>query len=269
MTAPPTSLAVVVPAYNEAQRIPSTLRSIADHFAIAPFPVEIIVVDDGSSDDTAAVVRAIATELSIPLTLLRYAPNRGKGFALKVGFAATRADRILFSDADLSTPIEEADRFVAALESADVAIGSRKTARAAIEVRQPWLRETLGKGFTALVRLLIADVTDATCGFKAYRGDAGRDLYSRMRVFDWSFDAEMLLVGRLRGLTRVEVPVRWRDRAGTKVSLRRDLVRSLRGLVRIRLNALRGVYGDPLDIDVVIDASSPRSETRTAAESLR
>jgi len=251
----PALLSVVVPAYNEGARIPATLRAISDHFASAPFPVELIVVDDGSRDDTCAVVRAIAPQLSVPVTLLRYAPNRGKGHALKVGFAATKGDRILFSDADLSTPIDEADRFLAALDAgADVAIGSRKSARARIEVRQPWLRETLGKGFTWLVRRLAADVSDATCGFKAYRGDAGRALYARMRVFDWSFDAELLLVGRLRGARTVEVPVRWRDQAGTKVSLGRDVVRSLLGIARIRINAARALYATPCPIDRAVDS---------------
>ena len=129
----PNLLSVIVPAYDEAARIPATLRAISDHFANAPHPVELIVVDDGSRDDTAAVVRETAAQLALPLRLLCYAPNRGKGFALKVGFAASRGDRMLFSDADLSTPIEEADRFLAELDrGADVAIGSRKSARAQI-----------------------------------------------------------------------------------------------------------------------------------------
>jgi dolichyl-phosphate beta-glucosyltransferase len=253
-----TLLTVIVPAFDEAARIPATLRAISDHFARAPFPVELIVVDDGSRDETPAIVRDAAAGLALPLRLLRYAPNRGKGFALKVGFAASRGDRVLFSDADLSTPIEEADRFLAELDrGADVAIGSRKEERARIEVHQPWLRETLGKGFTWLVRLLVADVSDATCGFKAYRGDAGRDLYARMRVFDWSFDAEMLFVGNRLGLRLVEVPVRWRDQAGTKVDLRRDVVRSLVGLLRIRWNAARGLYAKPAPAEVAVEVWSP------------
>jgi len=251
----PTLLTVIVPAFNEASRITATLHAISDHFAQASFPVELIVVDDGSRDDTATVVREAAPRLAVPLRLLRYATNRGKGFALKIGFAASRGDRVLFSDADLSTPIEEADAFLAELaRGADVVIGSRKSARAQIEVHQPWLRETLGKGFTWLVRQLVADVTDATCGFKAYRGDAGRDLYARMRVFDWCFDAEMLYVGRQLGLRLVEVPVRWSDRVGTKVDLRRDVVRSLVGLLRIRGNALRGRYRAPSPADVAVDS---------------
>jgi dolichyl-phosphate beta-glucosyltransferase len=175
-----------------------------------------------------------------------------------VGFAASRGSRILFSDADLSTPIEDADALLAALDDgADVAIGSRKRADARIEVHQPWLRETLGKAFTWLVRWLVADVTDATCGFKAYRGDAGRDLYARMRIFDWSFDAEMLRVAALRGLRTTEVPVRWRDQAGSKVDLRRDVVRSLRGIATIHENSRAGRYEEPLPLDVVIERWSP------------
>ena len=248
-------LSVVVPAYNEAERIPASLRRIAAHFARASFPVELIVVNDGSRDATCAVVRAAAPELGIPLRLLSYAPNRGKGFALKVGFAASRGDRVLFSDADLSTPIEEADHLLAELDAGfDVAIGTRKHARASIEVHQPWLRETLGRGFTWLVRTLIAEVTDATCGFKAYRGGAGRDLYARMRIFDWSFDAEMLRVALLLGYRTIEVPVHWSDRAGTKVDLRRDVARSLLGIARIRWNTARGRYAAPFALDV--DAES-------------
>lgn len=258
MSAAP-ALSIVVPAWNEAKRIETTLLAISRHFAARAAACELIVVDDGSHDETAAVVRALAPALALPLTVLRYAPNRGKGFALKVGFAATRGSRVLFSDADLSTPIEEADALLAALDAgADVAIGSRKQARARVEIRQPWFRETLGKGFTLLVRWLIADVTDATCGFKAYRGDAGRELYARMRVFDWSFDAEMLRIAALRGLRTTEVPVRWRDQAGTKVDLRRDVVRSLAGIARIRAHSAAGRYADPLPVDVAVERWSSR-----------
>ncbi len=250
-------LSVVIPAYNEARRIPATLQAIADHFTAASYAVEMLVVDDGSSDDTAAAVRALAPSLALPLRLLRYAPNRGKGFALKVGFAASRGTRILFSDADLSTPIVEADRLLAELDrGADLVIGSRKNAKAQIDVHQPWLRETLGKGFTMLVRMLVADVTDATCGFKAYRGDVGRDLFSRMRVFDWSFDAELLWIAKQRGLRLSEVPVRWSDQVGTKVDLRRDVLRSLQGIARIRWYAARGRYEGPLPLGVELETWS-------------
>jgi dolichyl-phosphate beta-glucosyltransferase len=258
-------LSIVVPAYNEALRIGRTLEAISRHFAPRASACELIVVDDGSTDETAAVTRELAPSLSVPVRLLRYAPNRGKGFALKVGFAASRGDRLLFSDADLSTPIEEADRLLAALDAgADVAIGTRKRPQAQIDVHQPWLREMLGKGFTWLVRLLVVDVTDVTCGFKAYRGEAGRDLYARMRIFDWSFDAELLLVARLRGYRIAELPVRWSDQAGTKVDLRRDVLRSLAGIARIRLNAARGRYARPLPLDLEPETWSPPAPARAS-----
>jgi dolichyl-phosphate beta-glucosyltransferase len=260
-------LSIVVPAYNEAVRAPATLRAISAHFAGQADAVELILVDDGSSDETASVVRAVAPSLALPMRVLRYRPNRGKGFALKVGFAASRGSRVLFSDADLSTPIEEADRLLAELERGfDVAIGSRKRAQAHIEVRQPWLRETLGKGFTFLVRRLLTDASDVTCGFKAYRGEVGRDVFSRLRIEDWSFDAEALVVGRLRGYSLAEVPVRWRDQAGTKVNLRRDVVRSLVGIARIRGYAALGRYAEPLPLDVVPEewTSQPADVARAA-----
>jgi len=201
-------LSVVIPTYDEARRIPATLRAIDAYARRWNRPVELIVVDDGSSDRTVDVVRELGAELSIGLRLLRYAPNRGK-------------------------------------EHAEVAIGSRKMDGASIQVRQSWLRERMGKAFTFLVRQLIADVSDVTCGFKAFRGDAGRDLFARCRIYDWSFDAELLHIAQVRNMRVVEVPVVWCDQEGTKVRLVRDSLASLRGLARIRWNALRGVYRQP------------------------
>jgi dolichyl-phosphate beta-glucosyltransferase len=238
-------LSVVIPTYDEARRIPATLRAIDAYARRWHRPVELIVVDDGSSDRTVDVVRELGAELSIGLRLLRYAPNRGKGFALKVGFAASRGELVLFSDADLATSFDCSDGLLAELEHAEVAIGSRKMDGASIQVRQSWLRERMGKAFTFLVRQLIADVSDVTCGFKAFRGDAGRDLFARCRIYDWSFDAELLHIAQVRNMRVVEVPVVWCDQEGTKVRLVRDSLASLRGLARIRWNALRGVYRQP------------------------
>ena len=194
------------------------------------------------------MVRELGSGLGLPLRVLRTEANRGKGHALKVGFAASRGERVLFTDADLSTPIEEADRLLASLDGGvAIAIGSRKLATSAVTVHQPWYRERMGMLFTALVRLLIHDVSDATCGLKAMQGQVGRDLFARARVHDWSFDAEILLLARLRGHAIEEVPVRWEDRPGTKVRLLRDSVASLVGLARIRLNAATGRYGEHVD----------------------
>ena len=245
---------LVVPAFNERDRIGPSLHEMDAYLASQPYHAEIVVVDDGSSDGTVGLVNQIAKELVTPLRLLRYEQNRGKGRALIVGMTASRGDRILFTDADLSTPIEETAPLLAALESgADVVIGSRKGEGSQIRVHQPWYREQLGKVFTFIVRLLVAQVTDVTCGFKAFRGEVGRDLFSRLRIDDWSFDAELLMLTRQRGYKLAEVAVSWEDRPGTKVSLLRDGIGSLIGLFRIRWNAAQGIYSSPRSLETSIE----------------
>ncbi len=242
----PLDLTVVVPAFDEAGRIRLPLQRIAEHLLARGHAAEIVVVDDGSRDATRETVRATADGLAVPVRLLGYDENRGKGHALSVGFAAARGRRILFTDADLSTPIEELERLLACLDAgADVAIGSRKHGEARVLHHQPWLRETLGKGFTLLVNLTLTRVSDVTCGFKLFRAEVGQDLFSRIRIPDWGFDAEILFLAARRGARVDEVGVRWEDREGTKVRLLRDVAGSLLGLARIRWYALRGVYARP------------------------
>ena len=249
----PIALSVVIPAYNEEARITDSLRAMARFFHDLEPQSEILVVDDGSRDATCEVVREVARSAPLPIRLLTYEENRGKGYALKVGFAHSRGDRILFSDADLSTPVEEASRLLPKLDEGwDVVIGSRKMKGANIEIHQPWLRENMGKVFTWLVRRWVADVSDVTCGFKAFRGDVGRDLFRRVRIYDWSFDAEILHVAERRGNRVLEIPVRWEDREGTKVRLVRDATNSLIGLSKILASSRAGHYEqeNPLDQSV-------------------
>jgi dolichyl-phosphate beta-glucosyltransferase len=249
---------LVVPAYNERSRIAGPLREMDAYLASQSYSAEIVVVDDGSRDDTAELVNQVASELVTPLRLIRYEGNRGKGRALAIGMVAARGERVLFTDADLSTPIQETEALLRQLEAgADVVIGSRKGEGSKILIHQPWHREQLGKVFTSIVRLLVADVTDVTCGFKAFRGDVGRDLFSRLRIDDWSFDAELLMLIHQFDYRLAEVPVSWEDRAGTKVNLLRDGIGSLIGLFRIRWNRAQGVY------------ANPRSLTTTRKEWLR
>jgi dolichyl-phosphate beta-glucosyltransferase len=223
---------------------------MAHHLADLEPGAEIIVVDDGSPDGTAETAREIAPGLPLPVTVVRTRRNRGKGHALKVGFAHAGGERILFTDADLSVPIAAAASLLDELErGADVAIGSRKMTGAEIVVHQPWLRETMGKVFTLLTRAFIVHVSDVTCGFKAFRGDAGRDLFAHLRVSDWSFDAELLFLARRRGLTIREVPVQWHDEPDTKVRLALDALHSLIGLVRIRWNSAVGAYRRPAELE--------------------
>jgi len=253
-------LSLVVPAFDEAERLAEPLRAISDYLQQQPYSSEIVIVDDGSTDATFEIACSTAAELPTPVRVLRYRHNAGKGHALKLGFAAARGQRILFTDADLSTPIHETERLLESLEQGcDFAIGSRKMPGAEIRVHQPLYREWMGKVFTQLVRLSIADVSDATCGFKAFRGDVGRDIFSRLRIYDWSFDAELFWIAERRGYRHAELAVRWTDQAGTSVKLWRDVVTTLIGLVRIRLYALRGVYDRPHEVDAALEVW-PRTE---------
>ena len=257
----PVRISVVIPAYNEASRIADPIRRIASYLAGRDETCELIVVDDGSSDGTAEVLREIAPDLPVRCRVLRYGDNRGKGHALKIGFAHATGECILLSDADLSTPIEEFDRLYERIEAGhDIAIGSRKMLGAQVTIRQPFVRERLGKVFTWLSNLLIAEVSDVTCGFKLYRGAVGRDLFGHARIDNWSFDAEILYLARIRRHRLAEVPVRWHDEPGTKVSLLRDGLVSGFDLLRIRWNGFRGHYGRPVESDArVEELALPRS----------
>ncbi len=243
-------LSVIVPAYNEAARITPTLETIRDYLGAQAYDAELLVIDDGSDDGTFHVVCEAARRWPLAVRVFRYQPNAGKGYAIKYGVAQARGAHVLFSDADLSVPIDHAAAFLARLGAgADVVIGSRQLPGAHIDVRQPWLREWLGAGFTRLVRWLIADVSDATCGFKAFRASAARDVFARLRLTDWSFDAEVLYLTRTLGYRLAEEPVRWQDRPGTKVRLGRDVLRALAGLLRIHLTAARGGYAHAVGLE--------------------
>ena len=256
-------LSVVVPAYNEARRLEQPLRTVSGHLASRPYSTELVVVDDGSEDGTFELVQVLAGALKVPVRAFRYRPNRGKGHALKVGFAHARGDRILFTDADLSTPIQQLDALNQAIDLGyDIAIGSRKKAGAEIRVHQPWYRERMGKVFTWLVRSFLTDVSDVTCGFKMFRGDIGRALFAHLRIDDWAFDAELLLLAKRRGYKIQEVPVRWEDQSGTKVRLLRDAWSSARGLLKIMYNDRRGLYDAANEAKVTLEAW-PHREART------
>jgi dolichyl-phosphate beta-glucosyltransferase len=258
-------LSIVIPAYNEAGRIAGPLRILAGYLPARHPSTEIVVVDDGSTDDTAGTVTAIGAELSLPVRVVKSPANRGKGHAVRTGMLAARGTLILMTDADLSTPIDELEKLLAAVHGgADVAIGSRKMAGAVIEEHQPALREAMGRVFTWLTQRLIIQVSDVTCGFKLFRRDAARAVFSRATLDDWSFDAEALFLVRRLGYTLVEVPVRWRDAAGTKVNRGRDAVRSALGLVRIRWNHARGRYALDREPPLAVPAvdSEPASRMR-------
>jgi len=234
-------LSVVIPAYDEARRLPPTLRRLREWLAAAPLRHEIVVVDDGSTDGTSEAAREAGGET---LVLLRHEENRGKGYAVRRGMLAATGARRLMTDADLSTPIAELPRLMAELDRGfDVAIGSRAVPGARIEVHQSAYREAMGRAFNRLVQaLLLPGLHDTQCGFKLFSGGAAQAAFAACRLDGFSFDVEALFVARRRGLRIAEVPVVWRNDAATRVSLGGGGA-AFADLLRIRLAALRGSYG--------------------------
>jgi dolichyl-phosphate beta-glucosyltransferase len=205
-------LSVVVPSYNEASRLPSTLVEIVGFLTGHPrwLPAEILVVDDGSSDGTAAIAQNTALADSITLRCLIHDRNRGKGAAVRTGFGAACGDAILLCDADMSTPIEEVEALGEAL-AGGIAIGSRAIDRSRIERPQPRYRDFMGRTFNLAVQLLaVPGLRDTQCGFKLFDGDLGRSLAAAQKVDGFAFDVELLFLARSWGVEIHEIPVRWR-----------------------------------------------------------
>jgi len=243
MSPPSSDLTIVIPAYDESQRIAARLREIDRYVAHERWAADVVVVDDGSTDDTALVVEQLARELAVPITVVGLRPNRGKGYAVRTGVLRATGGLVLVTDADLSTPMSELGKLLPAVRAGvPVVIGSRRLPGAAVEVHQPRLREAMGKIFTTITRLLVVRVSDVTCGFKLFTRDAAHAIFSRVTLDDWSYDAEVLFLARRYGFEIREVAVRWRDAPGTKVRRARDAVTSFVGLARILANAARGRY---------------------------
>jgi glycosyltransferase involved in cell wall biosynthesis len=233
-------LSIVVPAYNEARRIRDTLERLYRFKESAPYPIELIVVDDGSTDKT------VATAAEFPgIRLVRNDRNHGKGFTVRHGVLEARGEFVLFTDVDLSAPIEEVDKLLSALESsgADSAVGSRALQRELIGIHQPFFRETAGRFFNLLVRAFTGlRLRDTQCGFKLFRRSSTREAFERMRVERFGFDPELLFLIERGGGRIVEVPVRWNDNPATKVRLLRDSTRMFLDLIAIRWRAWTGKY---------------------------
>lgn len=212
-------LSVVIPAYNEARRLPSTLEEITGylHGHSRWLPAEVVVVDDGSNDETSAVAMAAPATDGVTILCLSQPTNRGKGAAVRAGFAAARGRKILLSDADMATPMSEIDALAGAAEAA-VAIGSRALDRARIETRQPLYRDLMGRVFNLAVRIFAVEgIADTQCGFKLFDGDLGRALASVQRIDGFAFDVELLVWAKAWGYPVREVPVRWRHVEASRV----------------------------------------------------
>ena len=251
------SLSVVIPAYNEAARLGKTLTAVVNYLRQSWPDAEVIVVDDGSSDNTASLAREVLNDSAgdgnrasgrhngLRTSVITYKSNLGKGRAVRLGLLAARGDVALFSDADLSTPITEAPKLVDPIASGefDVTFGSRALDRKLIGVHQPWRREQGGRIFNLAVRLATGlPFWDTQCGFKAFRMSACRPLVEAATVDRFGFDVELLYLAFRAGLRLKEVPVRWDHNEGSKVSVVSDSFRMLSEVGLIRQQARRGVY---------------------------
>jgi glycosyltransferase involved in cell wall biosynthesis len=235
-------LSIVVPAFNEAARIGDSVRKIGKFIRQSPMSCELIVVDDGSVDDTARVVNECRVE---GLRLIRNEENHGKGHAVRQGVFAAYGQFVLFTDADLSSPIEELNKLlaVAVTDNVDVVIGSRSLDRSYIGLHQSALREWGGIAFNKMVRMLLGlDIHDTQCGFKLFNRERSRCLFEKQTTAGFGFDPELLFLASRSGLKIREISVHWDHSEGSKISFLRDGVRMFWDLVRIRWNAVRGRY---------------------------
>jgi dolichyl-phosphate beta-glucosyltransferase len=242
MTPTAPELSIVIPAFNEERRLPETLRRVRAYLQARRADAEVIVVDDGSRDGTAALVEARRGEFP-GLRLVSNGVNRGKGYSVRHGMLEARGRIVLFTDADLSAPIEEADKLLAAMRDHQVAIGSRGVDRSLIEVHQSRLRELAGIIFNLLVRAITGlKYVDTQCGFKAFLREPSRIVFEQQRIERFGFDPEILFLAQRHGLRSVEIPVRWAHDPQTKVHMIRDSLRMFGEVLTIRWNWLRGRY---------------------------
>lgn len=244
MTRPP-ALSLVIPAFNEEKRLPVALARISEWLGsrTPPLSAEVLVVDDGSDDRTAAAAEKTGLGLGLDFRVIRLPRNRGKGAAVRAGVLEAAGDRILVTDADLSTPIEEVEKLFAS--GAPVAIGSRAIDATLVKQRQSPFRVASGKLFNLLVRLLaVSGIRDTQCGFKLFRRDAAREIFSRASVDRFAFDVEALLLARRLGFPIAEVPVLWFNSPDTRVGLGGG-VEAFVALFRIRWRVARAMRARP------------------------
>jgi dolichyl-phosphate beta-glucosyltransferase len=229
------SLSVVIPAFNEELRIPPTLTRVHDFLTKRGYDAEMIVVDDGSGDGTSAVVRRLCAELPL-LQIITLPRNQGPGQAVRAGVLAATKEAILYTDADLSTPIEDVDRLWPSYdEGHDVVMASRHLQQSRMETLQPLHRRIMGRVFRLVVGLLcVRGFRDTQCGFKLYRADTAKTIFARIKSRRFTFNIEFLLHARKRGLRIAEVPVRWNDVAGTKISVLKESFRTITEILKIR-----------------------------------
>jgi glycosyltransferase involved in cell wall biosynthesis len=241
---------IVIPAYNESARIGGALQAVVACIRQRGWNAEVVVVNDGSHDDTAEIVSAFAQNAP-EVRMLQNPGNRGKGYSVRNGILHSLGEIVMFTDADLSAPIEEADGLFAALAGgADIAIGSRWLERTRQSIRQPLYRQFFGRCFNLVTHAIMGlPYADTQCGFKAFTRAAAQTVFQLQTIERWGFDPEILFIARKRGYRVVEVPVSWAHDERTRISYLRDGTRMLQDIAIVRWNALRGHYnGSPVAI---------------------
>jgi dolichyl-phosphate beta-glucosyltransferase len=243
MTAGNFDLSIIIPSYNEEARLPETLRRIAEYLPTLGLRTEVLVVDDGSTDRTAAVAESFRGKLS-GLRVLSNGPNRGKGYSVRHGMLESQGDMVLFTDADLSAPIEESSKLLSALNNGyDVAIGSRAMDRSLISTHQSIFREFAGIIFNKIVRIVLRlPFVDTQCGFKAFRRERTQIIFEQQRIEGFGFDPELLYLARHHGLRAIEIPVRWGHSSATTVNMVGDSLKMFVDIFTIRWNSMSGRY---------------------------
>ena len=238
---------IVIPAFNEHARIGQTLERVLDCVHSHGWNAEVLVVNDGSSDDTAAIIESFAAKDPI-VRLINNPNNRGKGYSVRNGMLQASGNIVMFTDADLSSPMEEAELLFSAIrEGADIAIGSRWLEVKRQTLRQPLYRRFFGRCFNAVTRMVMAlPFADTQCGFKAFTREAAQTVFRLQRIERWGFDPEILFIAIKRGYSIREVPVTWGHDERSRISYLRDGIKMLEELAFVRWNALTGVYTKPV-----------------------
>lgn len=248
---------IVIPAFNESARILATLESVVSCVREKGWAAEVLVVNDGSRDATAAIVKAFARNAP-EVRLIENPGNRGKGYSVRSGLLQAMGEVVMFTDADLSAPIEEAERLFAAIaQGADIAIGSRWLEKGRQTHRQPLYRQFFGRCFNAVTRGVMGlRFADTQCGFKAFTRAAAQTVFQLQTIERWGFDPEILFIALKRGYRIVEVPVSWAHDERTRMSYLKDGIKMLREMATIRWNALRGRYGKKIEGEQISQKSS-------------
>lgn len=239
-------LSVIIPAYNEAERLPPKLRAAADFLSRQPWSAEIIVVENGSTDGTAAAVESVAGEERRCAVKLLRGTGQGKGSAVRQGMLAAEGEYRLFSDADFAVPPEEIPKFLPPQTGDDViAIGNRELP-GSVRRGEPFYRHIMGKVFNAVVRLLVLPkITDTQCGFKCFSRRAAETVFSRQQITGWGFDVELIVIAQKHKFSVAEIPVYWENGGGSKISPLKDAVGMFQDVLAVRKNARAGVYNPP------------------------